>query len=478
MQDDPRQPTAAQDPADPQHLGDPRDAADPQHVTESADRRSAAQPDERQDAAASAASAASQSAAAPDGQQDPAASRPGRRGMLIGGAAAGGAVLGAAALAGADAVLDRVGAPSGGEAAPLMGATTIPFHGEHQAGIETPPAAHATFVSLDLRPGAVRDDVIRMLRILTDDAARLTAGRGALADTEPELAEVPASLTITVGFGPALVRAAEREVPTWLAPLPAFGIDRLEPTLCDGDLLLQVSADEPHTVAHAVRMLLKDLRAFADLRWTQQGFRQAHGSVKPGTTMRNLLGQVDGTVNPQPGEESFRHTVWIPDGPWAGGTSMVLRRIAMDLDTWDELDRPGRELAIGRRLDTGAPLTGTAEHDEPDFDKLGPNGFAVIPEFSHMRRARGVDSPNGGQTILRRPYSYDEPAGAGAGAISSSGLIFVAFQASVLEQFVPMQRRLDELDLLSTSTTPIGSAVFGIPPGCAEGEFIGEAVLG
>ena len=41
----------------------------------------------------------------------------------------------------------------------------------------------------------------------------------------------------------------------------------------------------------------------------------------------------------------------------------------------------------------------------------------------------------------------------------------------------PIQQRLDTLDLLNQWTTPIGSAVFAIPPGCAEGEFLGESVL-
>ncbi len=45
-------------------------------------------------------------------------------------------------------------------------------------------------------------------------------------------------------------------------------------------------------------------------------------------------------------------------------------------------------------------------------------------------------------------------------------------------QFVPLQRRLDELDLLNRWTTPVGSAVCAIPPGCAEGGYVGEQLLG
>ena len=125
-----------------------------------------------------------------------------------------------------------------------------------------------------------------------------------------------------------------------------------------------------------------------------------------------------------------------------------------------------------RSLSNGAPLTGTSEHDEPDFEAKTSIGFPVIPEFSHMRRARPDDTT---QRIFRRAYSYDErPAGSD---VSDSGLVFVSFQADVDAQFTPIQRRLDDLDLLNEWTTPIGSAVFAVPPGCAEGGYIGETLL-
>lgn len=89
-----------------------------------------------------------------------------------------------------------------------------------------------------------------------------------------------------------------------------------------------------------------------------------------------------------------------------------------------------------------------------------------------MRRARFED---GRQRIFRRAYNYDIPPG--NGSESDSGLIFVSFQADVDTQFTPLQKRLDELDLLNEWTVPIGSAVFAIPPGCAEGGYIGDTLL-
>ena len=56
-------------------------------------------------------------------------------------------------------------------------------------------------------------------------------------------------------------------------------------------------------------------------------------------------------------------------------------------------------------------------------------------------------------------------------------MLFGALQANVTEQYVPIQRALDEADLLNVWTTPIGSAVFAIPPGCAKGGYLGQALL-
>nr|WP_202627573.1 Dyp-type peroxidase [Cellulomonas sp. APG4] len=395
---------------------------------------------------------------------------------MLGGALAGAGAVTALGVERAVGTAPEVGSPRPGPGAVPLADSVIPFHGPHQAGIATPAQAHATLVALDLGPATDAPALRRMMRLLTDDAARLTQGEAALADTEPELAAVPAALTVTFGFGPELVRRAVPDGvvrPTWVRPLPAFAVDRLEDAWSGGDLLLQVGAEDPLTVAHALRMLLKDARAFATVRWSQRGFRRAHGSEPAGTTMRNLFGQVDGTANPVPGTPDFDEVVWARDGWLAGGTGMVVRRIAMDLDGWDRLDRGGREMAVGRRLADGAPLTGARERDEPDLDATGPLGLPVIPEHAHLRRARSADRR---ERIFRRAYNYDDaPPG---GTVSGSGQLFVAFQADVDAQLVPIQRRLAELDLLNQWTTPVGSAVFAVPPGCAPGGYVGETLLG
>nr|WP_206038082.1 Dyp-type peroxidase [Rhodococcus sp. HNM0569] len=360
----------------------------------------------------------------------------------------------------------------------VLGKDVVGWGGAHQAGIETdPPQAHAAFVALDLLPHVGRPELAGIMKVWTDDIARLTSGRPALGDTEPELAASPARLTVTIGYGPGLFAASGlvHRAPTWLAPLPPFGIDRLDPAFTGGDLLLQVCADDAVAVAHAVRVLTKNVRSLAAVRWAQRGFRSARGTQSPGTTMRNLMGQLDGTVNPAPGTTDFDALVWDDgaDQSWmAGGTSMVLRRIRIELDTWDELDRPAREVVMGRRLDTGAPLTGAREFDEADFGAVDGYGIPVISPTAHIARAHHAHP---GERIFRRAYNYDDPPL--PGETSNSGLLFASFQRDVTAQFVPIQRRLDEMDALNEWTTPVGSAVFAIPPGTVDG-FVGEGLLG
>ncbi len=392
-----------------------------------------------------------------------------RRGLL----AAGGAV--AATSVGVAAGYALAGQPTEPAAAPEADDSLVPFHGPHQAGIATQPQTHAAFLAFDLRGATDRAAAVRLMKLLTDDARRLTAATPVLGDQEPELARTPARLTFTFGFGPRFFTqlGLTQRQPSGLTELPAFGIDQLKPQFCDGDLLVQVCADDPLVLAHAVRQVTKTTRSFAKPRWVQRGFTQPRVALHGAEVSRNLMGQLDGTVNPVPATPDFDAVVWAgPQTGWfAGGTTLVLRRITMQLDTWDELDTPDKELTIGRRLASGAPLTGTAATDQADFAAVDANGLPVIPPFSHMARARPHQQND---RFLRRPYNYDD-SNVESGA--DAGLLFVTYQADIAAQYLPVQQRLAEQDLLNAWTVPIGSAVFALPPGCDENGYIGEGLL-
>ncbi|MDX1870622.1 Dyp-type peroxidase [Mycolicibacterium sp. 120266] len=382
---------------------------------------------------------------------------------------------GAAALA-AGAALTQSGSAQSATLNGEFGAQIEPFHGTHQSGVATAPQAHALFLALDLKPGDGRHQLPAVLRLWSVDAARLTQGVPALADTEPELALRPARLTVTVGLGPTVFAKAGlgHRLPPTVYEMPAFSSDRLESRWCGGDLLLQLCADDPMALAHAARVLLKNVRSLVVPRWRQSGFRHAAGADRSGATMRNLMGQVDGTANLRTAAE-FDRQVW-DDGagqPWfAGGTVLVLRRIRAEMDTWDELDRESKEFAVGRRLSNGAPLTGQRESDDPDLSaQVG--GIPVIPPNAHIALARHRTAD---ELMLRRPYNYDDPPP--AGVTTDSGLLFAAYQRDPGASFIPVQRRLAAGDALNKWVTTIGSATFAILPGAAAGGYLGQSLLG
>lgn len=353
------------------------------------------------------------------------------------------------------------------------GRQVVPFRGAHQPGVDTAPQAHLSLLGLDLAPGSGARDLERLMRLLSDDADRLSGGRSALADTEPELALEPARLSVTFGFGPAVTTTLLRSPHAEVKELPRFATDRLQRRWGQTDLAVQICGDDPLTVAHARRMLLKDCAGLAVPRWIQHGFRRARGTEADGTTMRNLLGQVDGTVNPDPAAPDFADVVWSRDGAFAGGTFMVVRRIRAELETWDKVDRAGREAVVGRRLDNGAPLTGTRESDVADFERKDAAGFPVIDPASHIARAR---PRNARERILRRGYNYTVPDPSRATG-EDSGLVFIAFAADLEQQFVPIQQRLAAQDRLNQWVTTIGSAVYAVPPGASADGFVGQPLL-
>jgi dye decolorizing peroxidase len=151
---------------------------------------------------------------------------------------------------------------------------------------------------------------------------------------------------------------------------------------------------------------------------------------------------------------------------------LAYRRIAMQLDTWDQLGTPSKEEAVGRKLSNGAPLTGDRESDIPDLAARHPNGLSVIPEFAHIRRAAPVSQD---ERIFRRPFSYE--AGISSAGSVDVGLLWTAYQRNLDNQFIPIQRRLDEFDLLNKWTVPIGSAEFAIAGGVSQGEVIAGALF-
>ena len=252
-----------------------------------------------------------------------------RRGLLTGGAlAAGGALAGAAAVAAARAGRPgpvRGGRPGAGGAASAARSSRSTAPGRPGS----PPSRRRTPRSSrsPCEPGTDRAALGRMLRLLTDDAARLTQGQPALADTEPELGLLPARLTVTFGFGPGLYTAAgsttggRRRSPTCRRSA-STGSSRAGPVAtCCCRSAPTTRSPSPTPSGCWSRTAGPSPR----VRWVQQGFRRAAGVEPGGRTQRNLFGQLDGTANPRPGAP-LDTAVWVPDGPaWLRDSTTLVR---------------------------------------------------------------------------------------------------------------------------------------------------------
>ncbi|MFB7356395.1 iron uptake transporter deferrochelatase/peroxidase subunit [Streptomyces gardneri] len=411
-----------------------------------------------------------------------------RRRLLgtVGAAGATGLVIGAAGGVGISSAVsgdDTSGASGAGgpQALTSVGATEVMFHGKHQAGITEPLQSRGHLIAFDLAPGAGRKEAMALLRRWSATAKVLMAGKAPAEDTGIALDAGPSSLTITFGFGRTFfdrTGLASRR-PGQLDPLPAFSSDALDPRRSEGDLWVQIGADDALVAFHALRAVQKDAGDAARVRWQMNGFNRSAGATAKPMTARNLMGQVDGTGNPKPTEPDFDRRIFVPAGAtgaqeWmAGGSYAVVRRIRMLLDDWEKLPLDRQEKVIGRRKSDGAPLSGGSETTELDLNKFGTDGKAVIPDNAHSR----ISAPeqNGGAAMLRRPFSFHD--GIGPDGTPDAGLLFVCWQADPLRGFVPVQRKLDRGDALSAFIRHESSGLFAVPGGPAEGEYVGQRLL-
>ncbi|WP_030237599.1 MULTISPECIES: iron uptake transporter deferrochelatase/peroxidase subunit [unclassified Streptomyces] len=398
------------------------------------------------------------------------------RRRLLGTAGATGVVLGAAGAA-----VGYTTAPSEA-AAPLtsLGTGRAMFHGKHQPGITDGLQARGHLVAFDLTAGTGRKEAAALLRRWSETARRLMAGEPSPHDdTDVARDAGPSSLTLTFGFGHSFFSRTglEKQRPAALDPLPEFSSDHLDKNRSNGDLWVQIGANDALVAFHALRAIQKDTGSAARVRWQMNGFNRSPGATAHPMTARNLMGQIDGTRNPKPSEADFDQRIFVPEKgepAWmANGSYAVVRRIRMLLDDWEKLSVKAQEDVIGRRKSDGAALSGGTETTAMDLDKTDAKGNLLVPINAHARITR--PDQNGGAAMLRRPFSFHD--GIDADGTPDAGLLFICWQADPLRGFVPVQRKLDRGDALSKFIRHESSGLFAVPGGAAEGEYVGQKLL-
>jgi deferrochelatase/peroxidase EfeB len=368
------------------------------------------------------------------------------------------------------------------------GTGSVPFYGEHQAGIDTSAQDRLHFAAFDL-VNPSRAALRELMQEWSRAAAEMTAGQmigdangvelAPPDDTGETVGLLPSRLTVTFGFGPSLFERRELGLkgarPAALAPIPPLPADELKELESGGDICVQACSDDPQVAFHAIRNLARIGRGTVVMRWSQLGFGRTASTSRSQETPRNLMGFKDGTANIKAEDTAaMDRYVWVGnEGPaWMrGGSYLVSRRIRMLLEVWDRSALEDQEQTIGRAKYSGAPLGESEEFDPLDLD-AEKDGKPVIPVDAHVRLA----SANDGERILRRGYSFTDGVDESLGELEA-GLFFICFQRDPRKQFVPIQQRLGSNDALNEYIKHVGSALFAVPPGARKGGYVGETLL-
>lgn len=414
-----------------------------------------------------------------------------RRRFLQGLGAAG---LGAAAAGvGGSALAGQAGKAAEVTDAPSSPAThqSHDFFGEHQQGITTPRPAVGMLVAFDVL-ARDREGLERLLRVLTERIAFLTNG-GTYEQRDARFPPVdsgilgptiaPDALTITLSVGASLFDqrfALAAAKPRHLQRMAGFPNDALDAALCHGDLSLQFCANTEGTTIHALRDIIKNTPGLLMVRWKQQGTVPVMAPRADGSTesARNYLGFRDGTANPQTDDRKLmQDVVWV-DGSegepeWAKhGSYQAVRIIRNFVERWDRTPLQEQQAIFGRLRDSGAPMSGGVEHDEPQYAN-DPKGEITALD-SHIRLANPRTTDSQRNLILRRPFNYSN--GAEANGQLDMGLLFIAYQANLEAGFITVQKRLDG-EPLEEYIKPIGGGYFFTLPGIQQGDFLGSSML-
>ena len=347
------------------------------------------------------------------------------------------------------------------------GQEEISFYGKHQAGITTPMQKNIYFVVLDLRT-TDKNELIQLFKDWTDYSQKLVNGElvkkdgsNALlppSDTGETVGLNPYRLTLTFGVSASFLTklGLEKKRPKLFRDLPAFPKEQLREQYTGGDIVIQACADDEQVAFHAVRNLIRKGRNKVTMKWSQSGFAAIGDRME---TPRNLFGFKDGTANVTT-EKDFDKVVWADSQDWMkNGSYMAVRRIIMDLETWDRTNLQEQENTFGRYKESGAPFGKKNEFDEVDL--------SLLPVDSHVRLAKEVDLP-----ILRRSYSYSDGIDPKTGQFDA-GLLFIAFQKDP-DRFVKIQTNLGADDKMNEYVTHIGSGLFACFGGVKEGGYIGQ----
>jgi deferrochelatase/peroxidase EfeB len=406
----------------------------------------------------------------------------GRRSVLQGVAATGLAAVGGNLL-GSGNRPGRNTPPNGVAVETAATGNTYPFYGEFQSGIITPPPytrqPFATYAAFNVT-AANRSELTDLFHTLTSRAAALTAG--GTAPSAPASSPSPDNgivgpqiqadgLTVTVSVGASLFDGryglASRK-PVQLTTMEAFAHDDLDPSISNGDLLVQLCADHSDTAVHALVDICSNTSGAMQTSWTVSGFVNP---PRPVGVSRDWFGFKDGIAQPDTTSTASNDMyIWAQpnsgEPAWAtNGSYHVVRIVEFDVQKWQGVPVAEQERIFGRQKTSGAPTYAPDPNANDLFDPIytnDPQGLLTALN-SHIRLANPQTPQTfATSTILRRSYEIDQIPLSGSGA-APLGHAFTCFQRE-LNTYTAMQTRLED-ELLVPYISPRGGGYFFALPG-------------
>ena len=366
---------------------------------------------------------------------------------------------------------------------------------DHPCGVRDPAQQrYCSYATFNMKDGTTRENLQWVLAEWSRIASILQTGKP-LGKVRPMLGEgqqakadnqvpkdtgeaydlYPASLTFTFGFGPTLFDDRFGIADFKPAMLEEFGRitdDRFDPSEAGSDLCVQVCADDPQVVFHGLRALVKATRRYTRIGFVQNGFMPLRKEGDQ-TTPRDLFGFRDGTTNPTEDDE-FDEDVWVSgsDQEWMNGsTYMIYRKTYTQMEAWDNMRITEQERLIGRRKDSGAPLS-NPDGDEftiPDFDAVDEDGNLLINPNGHIAITSDIRL---GFKIFRRAYNYWD--GLNEMGYQDIGFLNIAYTNDPKGKFFKLRDDMGKYDELNEYYYDIGSGVYAVPNSPKTGHYIGQ----
>jgi hypothetical protein len=356
------------------------------------------------------------------------------------------------AAAGARRVTRRRLLVAAGGGALALGAGGILLRGGGGADAEPPPVApdpggrpdlqHAWDASLrvDEHGNRIAPRHHRLLHLRLDGTPTVAAAahlENALRAVEASAPAGPGGVLLAVGWSAAWFEAIGRPSPV-PAPEPLSDVEA--PELDDHVACIHLASDARERLDAAERLLRAGVAAPLRIADRRDGFigaglprryaRRAHGipAGYPPARSPLFMGFTAGRRRTQPREED----ITIPDGPWAGSTTMHVSVLALALATWyrslDERQRVARmfgpQVSVEQARNPGPGII-------PPGDVAGTaRRHGLVGHAQAAAQARR----NGRPIILRRDFNGLEGG--------QPLLHFVALQRSIAD-FVATRRAMD-----------------------------------